>query len=422
MSDSADSKPESVPDEGHNGETAEEDEGDGMAAKGQGSRNKGEESSGQKGGKDEDKNAEGDDTDGHHEVEQIVDMQVQKRARCPVKFRVRWAGFSEKDDSWVPAYDLNCDDHVQDFLEISGRRPEYEKAMASKRKEIEEPVRHSSRRSNKVSYSELEEDEDEIIPAGTKSRRAKRPREDRPPPAPPKRKPAKKKANPSSEFEVESIVDDRVRGRFTEYKVRWKRFGPEHDSWVPESQLNCDRLIVNFLKKKAHKQEDDYEVEAIMGMREKKGSKPEYKVRWKGWPPKYDSWLPEEELNCPNILNKFLATLKKLEETQDWTVEKVLDTRERKGKTEYLIRWKGWGSGADSWEPEENLDGCKEALDKFLQSKEKEKTKILTEGRRMRAERPTTQRFVDNYSSGQRSRSRRLQGRSRVYKEEEDDE
>ncbi|XP_076041156.1 uncharacterized protein LOC143025407 isoform X3 [Oratosquilla oratoria] len=371
MSDSADSKPESVPDEGHNGETAEEDEGDGMAAKGQGSRNKGEESSGQKGGKDEDKNAEGDDTDGHHEVEQIVDMQVQKRARCPVKFRVRWAGFSEKDDSWVPAYDLNCDDHVQDFLEISGRRPEYEahmsfqqKAMASKRKEIEEPVRHSSRRSNKVSYSELEEDEDEIIPAGTKSRRAKRPREDRPPPAPPKRKPAKKKANPSSEFEVE----------------------------------------------------------AIMGMREKKGSKPEYKVRWKGWPPKYDSWLPEEELNCPNILNKFLATLKKLEETQDWTVEKVLDTRERKGKTEYLIRWKGWGSGADSWEPEENLDGCKEALDKFLQSKEKEKTKILTEGRRMRAERPTTQRFVDNYSSGQRSRSRRLQGRSRVYKEEEDDE
>lgn len=63
------------------------------------------------------------------------------------------------------------------------------------------------------------------------------------------------------------------------------------------------------------------QVEAIAGMRETKG-RVEYKVRWKNWGPKYDSWLPEEELNCPEILNKFKKTLEKLEKEEDWQVSR----------------------------------------------------------------------------------------------------
>lgn len=44
-----------------------------------------------------------------------------------------------------------------------------------------------------------------------------------------------------------------------------------------------------------------------MEMRKVKG-RTEYKVRWKGWSAKYDSWLPEEELNCPQLLKRFSAS------------------------------------------------------------------------------------------------------------------
>lgn len=59
------------------------------------------------------------------QVEQIVDMECQRRWKCPVKFRVRWAGYSEKDDTWLPASELSCEDLIKDFLEISGRSSEY---------------------------------------------------------------------------------------------------------------------------------------------------------------------------------------------------------------------------------------------------------------------------------------------------------
>ncbi|XP_068209331.1 chromobox protein homolog 5-like [Palaemon carinicauda] len=73
----------------------------------------------------EDEKPEAVDEDGNYEVEQIVDMETKKKWKCPVKFRVRWVGYGEKDDSWLPASHLNCDDLINEFLEISGRTSEY---------------------------------------------------------------------------------------------------------------------------------------------------------------------------------------------------------------------------------------------------------------------------------------------------------
>lgn len=39
--------------------------------------------------------------------------------------------------------------------------------------------------------------------------------------------------------------------------------------------------------------------------------------------------------------------------------------RNKKGKWEYLIRWKGYGSKEDTWEPENHLMHCEEFIDQF---------------------------------------------------------
>ena len=50
--------------------------------------------------------------------------------------------------------------------------------------------------------------------------------------------------------------------------------------------------------------------------------------------------------------------------TEYFEVERILDSRERKGVTEYLIKWKNYDSSHNSWEPESNVQDTRYLLTK----------------------------------------------------------
>lgn len=50
----------------------------------------------------------------------------------------------------------------------------------------------------------------------------------------------------SGSYDVEQILDHKMKRKTIMYLVRWAGYDPSHDSWVPESGMDCSEILSNY--------------------------------------------------------------------------------------------------------------------------------------------------------------------------------
>lgn len=371
----------------------------------------------------------GEGEDEGYEVESIVAHKFKGKKKL---FKIRWKNYGEDDDTWELEENLACPEIIERYL---AENPDANQSQAKPKKEkkvskfqivfvrpcrwyddfnksncavllkvrISLPSEAPTRATPKRTAAERKTIVDDPLSDGEEIKSKKKSARGRPKKG---GKSVKKK-----EYEVQKIVDDELRNGKKFYRIRWKGWGAKDDTWEPKSSLSCPDIIKAYESSKSAADDQDYEVEKIVGEKIEYGKR-YFLVKWKGWPESDNSWETEKSVDCFELIEKFRDSCRsatksnkrpssaapkskkakkarKIVEEDDeddddndddddddagekeWEVEKIVNVRKaRGGKKEYLIRWKGCKASEDTWEPEDGIS-CSSLITAFLKKNKK---------------------------------------------------
>lgn len=268
-----------------------------------------------------------DDDDEGYEVENIVGHKFKGKKKL---FKIRWKNYDESQDTWEPEEDLSCPEIIEQYLEehpeAKGPKPTKAKKVSKFRLVFVRPSRwhdfnsnnndvllkvrislpqaESSRTTPKRTAAERKAIVDDPLSDSDESDKKKTPTK--------RGRPKKGGANAKSsgktnkEFEVQKIIDDEMRGGKKYYRIRWKGWSAKDDTWEPKTSLSCPEIIKAYESAKQDDDDDDaeYEVEKIVGEKIEYGVR-YFLVKWKGWPESDNTWEDEKSVDCYDLIEKF---------------------------------------------------------------------------------------------------------------------
>lgn len=184
-------------------------------------------------------------------------------------------------------------------------------------------------------------------------------------------------------LQVEKIVGHQSIGRKVSFLIRWKGWAAKHDTWQFEDDLNCAQILKAYkATMETNKVAASPKKVGRPSLNKSKTSSPKKAVAsgrvTKAKATAKGRGRPKAKTTSPA---KSSPTKKKKASTkragrpakadQEWEVEEVVSVRTTgAGQEEFYIKWKGYSSDENTWEPAENVSNCDAAIERFRKTQD----------------------------------------------------
>ncbi|KAG8247555.1 hypothetical protein J6590_057846 [Homalodisca vitripennis] len=222
----------------------------------------------------------------------VVTAHITRVYHGKRQFLVRWKGYKEDNDTWENESVLQSCSEVLDAFKLDNPK------LIEKVKE----------------ESDSESDEESNAEKG-KKRTKKRNKK-------PANKKAKKRSKSKTEVTLQKEDEDKSDSEDVDVKKKVSKGAKKDLSKSKQETKESPDKNRKFSEKDDDDDDDDsvesvtdgknYEVEKILEVHTRKNGSREFLIRWKGYRPSDDTWEPEEHLDCPDLIEKFMEKVDKL--------------------------------------------------------------------------------------------------------------